>query len=122
LKIGLFLLLPLFLLADFIEIDKDKVLEAHNELRLKHFNAPLKYSKLLEISSETWVLTLAKEQGCKMVHSHGDVGENLFWASAHIRKTKRSDEKEWHVTRSPQKVDDKKPVQDWYDEINFMIM
>jgi len=109
----------MMLMADFIEIDVQKVLNKHNEFRAKHFNAPLKYSKLLEMSSQTWALHLAKEEGCKMVHSHGEFGENLFWASAQIQKTKRSDEKKWHVKRSSQKIDDAKPVQDWYDEIKY---
>jgi len=74
---------------------------------------------MLDMSSQTWALHLAQEQGCKMVHSHGRFGENLFWASASISKTKRSDEKQWHVTRSAQNIDDKKPVQDWYDEIKY---
>jgi pathogenesis-related protein 1 len=113
------LFLPCYLLADFIEIDTQKILNKHNELREKHFKAPLKYSKMLEMSSQTWALHLAKEEGCKMVHSHGEFGENIFWASAEVRKTKRSDEKEWHVHRSAQRVKSEKPVQDWYDEIIF---
>jgi pathogenesis-related protein 1 len=111
--------LPIFLMADFIKIDKDKILQEHNKLRAKHFDSPLKYSKTLEESSKKWALHLAKEEGCKMVHSHGEYGENLFWASAQISKSKRSDEKKWHISRSAQKIDDKKPVQDWYSEIKF---
>jgi len=113
------LLLPLLAMADFIEIDSNEILQAHNELRAKHFNAPLKYSKMLALSSQTWALHLAQEEGCKMVHSQGSVGENLFWASAQIRQTKRSDETEWRIIRSTQSIDNKKPVQDWYNEIVF---
>ena len=54
-----------------------------------------------------------------MKHSGAKYGENLFWASASIRKTKKSTDKEWTVHKSSQNVDSAKPVQDWYDEISF---
>ncbi len=117
--IYLTLLLPLFLNADFIYVDKSEILKTHNDLRKNHFDAPLKYSDVLEESSKKWALHLAKKENCKMVHSHGEFGENLFWASAQVRKTKRSDEKKWHIVSSAQKIDERKPVQDWYNEIIF---
>ena len=95
---------PLVVMADFIKIDKDKILQRHNELRKKHFNVPLVYSDKLEKSSKKWALHLAKEEGCYMVHSHGIFGENLFWASTEIHKTKRSNEKKWHIVRTAQKI------------------
>ncbi len=124
-KIILLLSLPLLLMADFMEVDESKILDRHNTLRAQHFDAPLKYSTALEKSSKKWALHLAQKEGCRMVHSHGKLegrgvyGENLFWASARVQKSKKSTDKEWTITRSSQDIDDAKPVQDWYDEIGF---
>jgi len=112
-------LIPFLLLSDILLIDADKILKQHNKLRSKHFNSPLIYSQKLADKSQKWAIHLAKTGGCKMVHSHDGYGENLFWASTSIRKTKKSTDKEWTVFRSAQKIDSAKPVQDWYDEIKF---
>jgi len=118
-KYLLLCLSPLLLLSDVLLIDSDKILKKHNALRLKHFNAPLVYSKALAQESQQWAIHLAKSNACKMKHSGDQYGENLFWASASIRKTKKSTDKKWTIQTSPQKTDATKPVQDWYDEISF---
>ena len=118
-KIILLIFLPLLLSAEFIKIDEQKILNIHNELRAKHFNAPLKYSKKLEKSSEKWAKHLGVEEGCKMIHSHNGNGENIFWQSALIYKSKKSTDKKWTITRNSKEVDASTPVKSWYNEIKF---
>jgi len=118
-KTVLLLFLPLLLTAEFIKIDRQKILKTHNELRAKHFNAPLKYSKKLEESSHKWAKHLAVKKGCRMIHSHNGEGENLFWQSALIHKSKKSTDIKWTITRTAKKVDVAIPVKDWYSEIEF---
>lgn len=104
--------------ADALIIQSEKVLEAHNDLRKQHFDAPLKYSKALEKSAQQWVKQLAQENGCKMKHSHiKGLGENIFWQSAKTIKTKKSNETQWHIKKEVIKVPASQPVQAWYDEI-----
>jgi len=112
-------LIPLLLLSDILLIDEHKILKKHNQLRSLHFNSPLVYSTKLAKESEAWAIHLAKNNACKMKHSDDTYGENLFWASASIRKTKKSTDKEWTISTSAQKISVSKPVQDWYDEIKF---
>ena len=105
--------------ADFIKIDSTKILNKHNELRKNHFNSPLKYSNKLAKSSAKWVKNLALNKKCKMIHSHKENGENIFWQSPMIYKTKKSTDTKWTITKKIVKVDASKPVQEWYNEIKF---
>ena len=114
-----FLSIYTFLFADFINIDTDKILNEHNLLRAKHFNSPLNYSKELEEHAKEWVYHLAKDKSCQMIHSKDKFGENLFWASPIVKKTKKSNEKVWHKIYLSQDIKASKPVRDWYDEIKF---
>jgi len=107
------------LMAEFIEVDEKKIVNSHNELRAKHFTSPLKYSKKLEKSSKKWAKHLGVEEGCKMIHSHNGEGENIFWQSALIHKSKKSTDTKWTISRSSKKVDASTPVKAWYSEIEF---
>ena len=118
-RLLLLCLSPLLLLSDVLLIDSDKILQKHNTLRSKHFQAPLIYSKKLANESQKWASYLAKENSCKMKHSGDIYGENLFWASPSIRKTKTSTAKKWTIFTTSQKIDASKPVHDWYEEIKF---
>ena len=119
------ILLPLFLFAEVLEVNEVKILKAHNTLRANHFDAPLTYSKTLERSALEWAKHLSVETNCKMVHSSGkskslgNYGENLFWASARVQKSKKSTDTKWTITRSAQDIKNARVVQDWYDEIDF---
>lgn len=57
--------------------DSQQFLFAHNKVRL-HFNEPLlKWDKKLARYARRWASKRLKD--CKMIHSYGPYGENLFW-------------------------------------------
>ncbi len=118
-KLLILLFIALGLEADFIKVDRDEILKAHNVLRAKHFDAPLRYSVELENHSKEWAYHLAKDEACTMIHSKDKFGENLFWASPLIKKSKNPNEKKWHLSSFSQNISSSKPVKDWYDEIKF---
>lgn len=104
--------------SEVLKMDQEGILKRHNELRAKHFNAPLRYSKALEASSLKWTLHLAKNNACQMKHSHiKGLGENIFWQSPKTIKTKKSNEAQWHIKKEVVDVPSSQPVQAWYDEI-----
>ena len=116
----IFIFLNAALYAEFIHFDTKEMTKHHNKLR-KHYNSPaLVYSKKLEDAAKKWVSVLQKD-GCRMVHSHGKVGnygENIFWASPLTRiqtdskgKSKRSSKIQ---TITPTQVS-----QAWYNEVEF---
>jgi len=120
-KIAIILtLLFTYIYAEEIQVDTDVITTAHNDLRKKYNSPPLKYSKKLENAAMKWAKKLQID-GCKMVHSHGKVGnygENLYWASPRIMT--RTDSK-GNKTRSStlQKVKEQDVVQAWYDEVKW---
>jgi uncharacterized protein YkwD len=113
-----FILVILFLTciyAEEIKIDADAITKAHNDLRAKYASPALTYSKKLEKLAQEWVKKLQAD-GCKMVHSHGSTGENLFWASAYKSADSKDNKGNWIWHPSLQKVNAKEVVQAWYDE------
>jgi len=66
------------------------IVNLHNQVRSKHQQQPLRWSKSLANYAQKWVNHLAKTENCGMIHrpnqSGGQFqqvhGENLFWASA----------------------------------------
>lgn len=65
-------------------VDAMSMLEEHNTLRASVGAPELRWSDALARQATTWAATL-KKSGCAMQHSRGQLGENLYWASA--RKT-----------------------------------
>ncbi len=57
-------------------VDAQGFVEAHNRVRAKHCASPLRWSKKLAASAQSWADGLAK-RGCAMQHSGGKYGENL---------------------------------------------
>lgn len=108
------------LFSSTITIDTKEMLHIHNELRTKYKSPPLIYSKKLESAAKKWAKKLQAD-GCKMVHSHGKVGEygeNLFWGSALI--TTHTDSKGNSSRSSIQQVIKSEAVaKAWYSEVKF---
>ncbi|WP_198263240.1 CAP domain-containing protein [sulfur-oxidizing endosymbiont of Gigantopelta aegis] len=119
LKLSIFFMLMLVteLYADVIKLNPQAMTDAHNELRKKYNSPPLSYSNSLQAVAEKWAKTLQRE-GCRMRHSMGETGENIYWASPHTTiKTDGNNIK----TRSSrlQNITDKNVVQSWYDEVKW---
>jgi len=108
----------IYIYAEEVNINADAVTNAHNELRKKHGLDPLVYEKSLEEKAQKWAKKL-HDDGCKMAHSHGDTGENLFWASAYSSAAARDERGAWIWHRSVQRVDEREVVQAWYDEVQW---
>ncbi|MFO0619401.1 MAG: CAP domain-containing protein [Polyangiaceae bacterium] len=53
-----------------------EILEAHNRHRAAHCAPPLAWSEELASVAQAWADKLATN-GCKLQHSHGELGENL---------------------------------------------
>jgi pathogenesis-related protein 1 len=83
------------------------MLTAHNQWRSKTGVPALKWSNELAGSSQKWADQLA-QNGCKMKHSTGKYGENIYWAGA----AQRSD-----GTSSVQKKTDQDAVDAWGNEV-----
>jgi pathogenesis-related protein 1 len=65
------------------EIDSAALIAAHNKWRASvGVTEQLKYSSALAVSAQAWVDNLKQTNHCRMRHSHGQYGENLYWASA----------------------------------------
>jgi pathogenesis-related protein 1 len=65
-----------------VPIDTSEMLSAHNAARAAVGVPALTYSKSLADSAQAWAEHLKATRNCGMRHSKGDVGENLYWASA----------------------------------------
>jgi pathogenesis-related protein 1 len=61
------------------DLDSERMLRAHNDVRSIVDVGPLRWSAPLAISASRWAEHLARNNGCSMKHS--GPGENLFWAS-----------------------------------------
>ncbi|WP_295384135.1 CAP domain-containing protein [uncultured Thiodictyon sp.] len=70
---------PLALQAE--AVPREAMLAAHNRVRAEVGVGHLQWSAALADSAQEWADTLATRNGCAMKHSHGDLGENLYWAS-----------------------------------------
>ena len=100
-----------------INVNANAITEAHNELRSQYNLAPLSYSTELAEVAGKWAKTL-QSRACKMTHSLGETGENLFWASPYtIIRTDADNNKT--RTASLQNITDKQVVQSWYEEVKW---
>lgn len=65
------------------EIDAAAMVAAHNKWRAKDgVSEKLSYSQDLAESAQHWADSLKHTNHCRMRHSRGQYGENIFWASA----------------------------------------
>ena len=80
---------------------------AHNQWRIKTGVSALKWSNDLAASAQQWADQLA-QGGCRMKHSTGANGENIYWAGA----AQRSD-----GTSSIQKITEQNVVDAWGNEV-----
>ena len=78
------------------------IVESHNRFRAKHCAPPLKWSKRIASTAQSWANKL-KKRGCSLVHSgNPSLGENIFFGGP------------------PGAIDLKTAVDAWYEEIeNF---
>lgn len=88
-------------------LDPAAMLAAHNQWRSKTGVPALKWSNDLTASAQKWADQLARS-GCKMKHSTGKYGENIYWAGA----AQRSD-----GTSSVQQIIDQNAVDAWGNEV-----
>ena len=65
----------------FDSTQQQEFLAAHNRWRKEVGSPPLKWSPALASTAQAWADHLKEANGCKMEHSHSDLGENLHWAS-----------------------------------------
>jgi pathogenesis-related protein 1 len=61
------------------ELDSERMLSAHNEVRSAVGVGPVRWSAPLAISASRWAEHLAQHPGCIVRHS--GPGENIYWAS-----------------------------------------
>jgi pathogenesis-related protein 1 len=59
-----------------------EMVKTHNRWRQQVGVLPIRWANNLANSAQRWAEHLRRTNGCQMVHSHGSVGENLYWASA----------------------------------------
>lgn len=91
------------------EVNPAAMLAAHNQWRARVGVGPMRYSAALAASSQAWADELRRSNQCRMRHSagNGQIGENLFWASAGVWSSGR---------RELQQVSDAKVVDSWGSE------
>lgn len=112
-----FLFLVSHIYADEIKVNPKAMTKAHNELRQKYNSPPLIYSNALAEVAEKWAKKL-QSRDCRMSHSFGETGENIYWASPYtLIRTDANNNKT--RTRSLQNITDKQVVQAWYEEVKW---
>lgn len=112
-----FLLLNTQLYADEVKVNSKAMTEAHNELRKKYNLPPLIYSDTLAEVAVKWAKKL-QSRACKMTHSLGETGENLYWASPYTLIKTDSHNNKTQTTRL-QNITDQQVVQSWYEEVKW---
>lgn len=70
------------LVTGLSDVQREEMVGVHNRWRIRVGVAPLRWSEELARSSQAWASFLALENQCRMKHSDGDDGENVFWAGA----------------------------------------
>jgi pathogenesis-related protein 1 len=88
-------------------IDPAAMVAAHNQWRSKTGVPALKWSNNLTASAQQWADQLARS-GCRVKHSTGTNGENIYWAGA----AQRSD-----GTSSMQEITEQNVVDAWGNEV-----
>ncbi|GAQ95460.1 pathogenesis-related protein 1 [Thermodesulfovibrio aggregans] len=61
--------------------EKRELLAEHNKWRNQVGVPDLIWSTELEEIAKDWAYKLAKNYGCRMIHSSNKLGENIFWAN-----------------------------------------
>ena len=91
------------------EVDGAAITAAHNKWRAEVGVPPLKYSKTLAATAQSWADELKHKNQCRMQHSQteGRYGENLYWASPIIWTDGR---------RELNQIPPRKPVDSWGGE------
>ena len=90
------------------------MLEEHNIVRAAVGAPKLRWSDSLAREAAGWANKL-KKSGCAMQHSRGDLGENLYWASA--KKTgSKSNGSNWKWSSTPQPIKEKQVAASWASE------
>jgi pathogenesis-related protein 1 len=90
-------------------LDPAAMVAAHNKWRSKTGVPALKWSNDLAASAQQWADQLTRN-GCKMKHSTGTNGENIYWAGA----AQRSD-----GASLTQEVTDQNVVDAWGNEVKY---
>jgi pathogenesis-related protein 1 len=65
-----------------VVVNPAEMVAAHNRWRAQVGVPDIAYSDTLAVSAQAWVDNLKDTNQCKMRHSNGNLGENLFWAGA----------------------------------------
>jgi pathogenesis-related protein 1 len=86
---------------------QQEMVSAHNTWRAKVGISPVVWSNKIANIAQEWANHL-KTQGCKMQHSTGNYGENLYWASPLKYSDGRS---------SVQNISSTKVVDSWGNEV-----
>lgn len=90
------------------EMDGAALVAVHNKWRAEAgVTTMLSYSPALAATAQAWVDNLKRTNHCRMRHSRGPYGENLYWASALTWSDGR---------RELQKVSPEKVVDSWGSE------
>lgn len=95
-------------------VDAMCMVKEHNVLRDAVGVPELRWSKALARQAAAWAGKL-KNAGCAMQHSHGRLGENLYWASP-LRTTARSKNGVWRSRLTLQAVKEANVVAGWASE------
>jgi len=64
------------------DVDSERMLSAHNNVRAAVGVGPLRWSSRLANSASRWASHLAQDNRCVM--KHNEPGENLYWASPQV--------------------------------------
>jgi len=88
-------------------LDPATMVAAHNQWRTRTGVPALKWSNNLTVGAQKWADQLARN-GCRMKHSTGADGENIYWAGA----AQRSD-----GTSSMQEITEQNVVDAWGNEV-----
>jgi pathogenesis-related protein 1 len=75
------------------DLDSQRMLSAHNQVRAVVAVGPLRWSASLASSASRWASHLAQDNGCVMEHS--GPGENLYWASPLTRSDGRRERQQF---------------------------
>ena len=100
--------------AQDYKIEAIRMLEEHNIVRAAVGVPKLRWSDSLTREAAAWANKL-KKSGCNMEHSRGNLGENLYWASA-LRKATKKNGGSWKWTSNPQPITEQEVVASWASE------
>jgi pathogenesis-related protein 1 len=79
---SILLVLLLSSLAWSGDVVPNEIIAAHNSVRAQVGVAPITYSAEVAASAQRWANHLKSTNNCRLTHSNGSNGENLYWAGA----------------------------------------